>query len=645
MASHDCVGVCGKAVSQPGYEEMHKLSVEQPEKFWGDEAERLHWFKKWDKVVDTSNPPFTRWFKGGLTNLCYNAVDRHALGDGRNKAAVIFESPETNVSRVITFFELYKLVNKFAAVLKKHGVEKGDRVVIYMPMIPESVVAVLACARIGAVHGIVFAGFSVESLGNRIIDCQPKMVICAEAGARKGKKVPLKKIVDDALTLSASKGVKVPKCIIYDRKLDAFTKVADRDLIYQEEMEAIGSAMVPCAEMKSDDPSYILYTSGTTGKPKGVLRDTGGYMVALNCSMRMIYGCGPTDVYWSTSDIGWVVGHSYIIYGPLISGIPTVVFEGTPDTPTPAIWWETVEKYGVTVMFSAPTAMRVLRKFPEEFLRKADISSLRYIFLAGEPLDEPTYSWACRTLGKEIIDHYWQTESGWAIITNHKGIETLPIKPGSATKPAMGWNCDVVNDKGEVVKPGDKGVMIVRPPLPPGALLTVWGDDQAFIDVYFSKFPPNYYSGDFAIKDADGYMWMLGRADEVINVSGHRMGTREVEEVISDHPKVAECSCIGIDDALTGQAIAGFVVLKNGVANTPEVKDDIIKLIRARIGAIATPKILQIVAALPKTRSGKVMRRVLRALSEKRDLGDMSTIEDGASVDEIRKALTDMGQV
>jgi propionyl-CoA synthetase len=627
----------------PSYDELHTQSIKQPEKFWGAEAERLFWFKKWDKVLDSSNPPFTRWFKGGVTNMCYNAVDRHALGEGRNKAAIIFESPETSSSRVITFFELYKMVNRFAAVLKKRGVEKGDRVIIYMPMIPEALVSVLACARIGAVHGIVFAGFSVESLANRVIDCTPKMVICAEAGARKGKKVPLKKIVDDALALAEKRGTKVQNVIIYDRKLDAITKVEGRDLIYQEEIEAVGNAMVPCSEQKSEDPLYILYTSGTTGKPKGILRDTAGYMVALSCSMRMIYGCGPTDVYWSTSDIGWVVGHSYIIYGPLLSGIPTVVFEGTPDSPTPAIWWQTVEKYGVTVMFSAPTAMRVLRKFDEKYLKEADLTSLRYIFLAGEPLDEPTYSWATRTLGKDIIDHYWQTESGWAIITNHKGIDMLPIKPGSSTKPAMGWDCAVVTEKGEVCKPGEKGVMIVRPPLPPGALLTVWGDDQAFAEVYFSKFKPNYYSGDFAIKDADGYYWMLGRADEVINVSGHRMGTREVEEVISDHPKVAECSCIGIDDALTGQAIAAFVVLKLGVPNTPEMKTDITNLIRNRIGAIATPKILQIVMSLPKTRSGKVMRRVLRALSEKRDLGDLSTIEDGASVDEIRKGLTDMG--
>lgn len=632
--------------SGPTYEEMHALSIEKPEEFWGKEAENLYWYKKADKVIDTSNPPFYRWFKGGETNLCFNAVDRHALGSGRNKAAIIFESPETNVSRIITFYELYRLVNRFAAVLKKHGVKKGDRVIVYMPMIPESVVGVLACARIGAIHSVVFAGFSVESLANRVCDSQPTMLLCAEAGARKGKKVPLKKIVDDALALAASKGTNVAKCIIYDRKLDAVNKVAGRDLIWQEEMEAIGTSVIVEPErMKSEEPSYILYTSGTTGKPKGVVRDTGGYMVALSASMKQIYGCGPTDVYWSTSDIGWVVGHSYIIYGPLIAGIPTVVFEGTPDSPSPAIWWETVEKYGVTVMFSAPTAMRVLRKFPEEFMKKCDLSSLRYIFLAGEPLDEPTYQWATKTLNLQIIDHYWQTESGWAIITNHKGIETLPIKPGSPTKPAMGWNCSVVDEKGVTCERGQRGVMIVKPPLPPGALNTIWGDDQAFIDVYYTKYKGFYYSGDFAIQDKDGYFWMLGRADEVINVSGHRMGTREVEEVISDHPSVAESSCIGIDDALTGQAIAAFVVLKNGVPNNAETKKSINDLIRGRIGAIATPKILQIVAALPKTRSGKVMRRVLRALSEKRELGDLSTIEDGASLDEIRKALSDMGEV
>lgn len=632
--------------TSPSYAEMHALSINNPTLFWGREAEELYWYKKWDTVLDDSNPPFYRWFKGGETNLCYNAVDRHALGNGRNKAAIIYESPEANQSRIITFYELYRLVNRFSAVLKKRGVTKGDRVIVYMPMIPEALITVLSCARIGAVHSVVFAGFSVESLGNRVVDSKPKMLVCAEAGARKGKKVPLKKIVDDALTLASSKGVNVPNVIVYDRKLDQWNKVAGRDLVYQEEMDAIPTNMIVEPErMKSDDISYILYTSGTTGKPKGIVRDVGGYMVALHASMKHIYGCGPTDVYWSTSDIGWVVGHSYIIYGPLLAGIPTVVFEGTPDSPTPAIWWEVVEKYGVSVMFSAPTAMRVLRKFPEEWLRKCDLSSLRHIFLAGEPLDEPTYHWASKTLGKEIIDHYWQTESGWAIITNHKGLETLPIKAGSPTKGAMGWNCDVVDEKGNPCTAGQRGVMVISPPLPPGALLTVWGDDQAYKDVYWTKFKGKYYSGDYSIKDADGYFWMLGRADEVINVSGHRMGTREVEEVIADHPKVSENSCIGIDDPLTGQAIAAFVVLKQGFANTPEVKQDIINLIRTRIGAIASPKILQIVNALPKTRSGKVMRRVLRAVSEKRELGDLSTIEDGASIDEIKKALNDMGNV
>jgi propionyl-CoA synthetase len=627
------------------YAEMHEYSIKSPDKFWGTEAEELFWYKKWDKVLDDSKAPFLKWFSGGVTNLCYNAVDRHALGAGRNKAAIIWESPETGQSRVITFFELYRLVNQFSAVLKNNGVKKGDRVIIYMPMVPESLVAVLSCARIGAVHSVVFGGFSFESLATRIDDCRPTAVICAEAGKRKGKVVSLKKIVDDAIAHSKEK---VRTVIVLDRGIEAWNRVEGRDLSWQEEVAKVGNAVVAPEQMASDDTSYILYTSGTTGKPKGVVRDTGGYMVALHASMKYIYGCGADDVYWSTSDIGWVVGHSYIIYGPLLYGIPTLVFEGTPDSPNPGIWWDIIDKYGVTVVFSAPTAMRVLRKFPEEWIKKHDLSSLRYLFLAGEPLDEPTYQWATQTLGKPVIDHYWQTESGWAILTNNAGLELLPIKPGSPTKPALGWNLDVIGEGGDAIQPGQKGILIARPPLPPGALKTIWGDDETYLNTYWRKMPekigPIYYSGDYSIKDADGYFWMLGRADEVINVSGHRMGTREVEEVISDHPKVAEVSAIGIDDPLTGQAIAAFVVLKQGIQDSPELRQDIIKLIRDRIGAIATPKTLKVVAGLPKTRSGKVMRRVLRALCEERALGDLSTMEDGASVDEIRKALADMGQ-
>jgi len=625
------------------YKDFHAFSINKPEEFWAAEAEKLHWFKKWDKVLDDSKAPFFRWFTGGQTNLCYNAVDRHALGAGRNRAALIWESPETGRSRVVTFFELYRLVNRFALVLKKHGVKKGERVIIYMPMTPEAVIAVLACARIGAVHSVVFGGFSTESLSDRISDSKACMVICADAGVRKGKVVQLKKIVDEAIERAVHK---ITKVLVLDRGLTEWNCVSGRDFNWAEEMEAVGGAVVEPEKMASDDPSYILYTSGTTGKPKGIVRDTGGYMTALHASMEQIYGCGPDDVFWSTSDIGWVVGHSYIIYGPLLYGIPTLIFEGTPDSPTPAIWWEIIEKYGVTVVFSAPTAMRILRKFPEHWMQKADISSLRHVFLAGEPLDEATYQWASSTLGKPIIDHYWQTESGWPMLTNHMGLETLPIKPGSPTKAAMGWNLDVVREDGSSTDAGERGVLIAYPPLPPGSLLTVWGNDEAYINTYWSTFGGKklFYSGDYAIRDADGYFFLLGRADEVINVAGHRMGTREVEEVISDHPQVAECSAIGIADELKGQAIAAFVVLKQGVKPDDEVKKSIINLIRDRIGAIAVPQTLQIVVQLPKTRSGKVMRRVLRAICEKREMGDLSTIEDGASVDEIRRALELLGE-
>ncbi|MCR4403932.1 MAG: acetate--CoA ligase [Candidatus Acetothermia bacterium] len=627
------------------YEEMHALSINDPERFWAAEAEKLHWFKRWDKVLDDSRSPFFRWFSGGETNLCYNAVDRHALGPRGEKPAIIWESPETGGSRTITFRELYGLVNRCAAVLKSRGVKRGDRVLIYMPMVPEALVAVLACARIGAIHSVVFAGFSYESLADRINDSSPKLVICADGGVRKGKAIPLKQIVDRAL---AAAQVEVPHVIVLDRGLGKGWRTdRRRDLSWEEELERVGPAQVEPERMLSTDPSYILYTSGTTAKPKGVVRDTGGYMVALHASMWQIYGCGPDDIYWSTSDIGWVVGHSYIIYGPLLFGIPTVVFEGTPDSPNPGIWWEVVEKHKVTVIFSAPTAMRMLRKFPSQWIEEHDLSSLRHIFLAGEPLDEPTYHWAREALQKPIIDHYWQTESGWPMITNHMGLETLPVKPGSPTREAMGWHLEVVDERGEPLPAGTRGYLVARPPLPPGALMTIWGDDEKYLESYWTRFKQHgkllYLTGDYAIKDEDGYFWLLGRADEVINVAGHRLGTREVEEVVSSHPQVAEVSAIGVADEVKGEALAVFVVLKKGVDESEGLRQEVIGLIREKIGAIAAPKILKIVPQLPKTRSGKVMRRVLRALCEERELGDISTIEDGASVEEIRRGLEAMG--
>ncbi len=626
------------------YDEVHRRSVEDPEAFWGEQARRLHWFRQWDRVLDDSRAPFTRWFPGGRTNLCYNAVDRHVLAGRGDRPAIIWESPESGVSRTLTFRELHREVNRFAAALQQRGVAKGDRVLVYLPMIPEALIAVLGCVRIGAVHSVVFAGFSVESLAHRIEDSGSRVVVCADGGLRKGKPIDLKGIVDRAV---AEAETEVEHVIVFDRGIAPWTPVPNRDVRWDVALAEVGEAGVPAEPLESTDPSYILYTSGTTGKPKGVVRDTGGYMVALHASMDLIYGCGPDDVYWSTSDIGWVVGHSYIIYGPLLYGIPTLVYEGTPDSPNPGIWWETIEKHRVSVLFSAPTAMRMLRKFPSSWVDSHDLSKLRHVFLAGEPLDEPTYRWAGETLKKPVIDHYWQTESGWPMITNHMGLSPLPVKPGSPTREAIGWQLDVVDERGDPVPRGQRGYLVAHPPLPPGSLQTLWGDDERFVDGYWKYFARYgkrfYFSGDYAIKDEDGYYWLLGRADEVINVAGHRMGTREVEEVISGHPGVAEVSAIGVDDEIKGQAIAAFVVLKKDVVDDPALHKDIIHLIRDSIGPIATPKVLRVVPRLPKTRSGKVMRRVLRAICEEKALGDLSTIEDGASVDEVRRALEELG--
>ena len=624
------------------YQEVWERSIKDPEGYWGEAAEKVYWKKKWTKVLDKSKEPFYRWFVGGETNLCYNAVDRH-LAKKADQAAIIWESPETNSRKTYTFKELYQEVNRFAYLLKELGVKKGDRIIIYLPMVPESIFAVLACVRIGAVHSVVFAGFSYEALADRINDAQPRLLICAEAGKRKGKEVRLKDIVDRSLEASTFKPEKV---IVLDRGIASWKKVEGRDLVWQELMKKVPlDATVDPVWLESNEPSYILYTSGTTGKPKGVVRDTGGYLVALSDSMEKIYGIKDGDVYWSTSDIGWVVGHSYIIYGPLIAGVPTVMFEGTPDNPNPGIWWEVVERYKVNVVFSAPTAFRMLRKFPEKWFKDHDLSSLRYLFLAGEPLDEYTYQWATSALGKPVIDHYWQTETGWAILGNHAGLELLPVKPGSPTKPCMGWQLQVVDEKGTQLPRGTKGFLIAIPPIPPGCLMTIWGDDEKFVETYWKNYPGKllYHSGDFAIEDKDGYFFMLGRADEVINVAGHRLGTREVEEVINSHSKVAEVSAIGVKDEIKGEAIAAFVVVKEGVVTDDALKKEILNVVRDKIGAVALPRDLEFVKMLPKTRSGKVMRRVLKAICEGAKLGDLSTIEDGASLDEIKRAVEGSG--
>ena len=621
------------------YKEAHSLSLENPDEFWRREAEKLHWYKKWDQVLDDSNYPFFKWFIGGKTNLCYNAVDRHALGKRRATAAVIWESPETGQSRVYTYYHLYKEVNRFAGVLKNLGITKGDRIVIYLPMIPEAQIAMLACVRIGAIHSVVFAGFSRESLAGRIDDAEPKLVLTCDAGSRMGKVVKLKEIVDDALEIATAE---VEHVIVLNRDLDPeFPKTEGRDLDWMVLLESKGMNFVEPEIMDSTDPSYILYTSGTSGIPKGVLRDTGGYMVALHASMTQIYDCQPDwDVYFSTSDIGWVVGHSYIIYAPLLLGIPTVIYEGTPIYPNPDAWWKVMEKYGVTVVFSAPTALRILRKYPEKWIKERDLSSLRIFFLAGEPLDEPTYQWAKETLGTRVVDHYWQTESGWSILTG-RCIEDLPIKPGFAGVAAMGYDLLVVDEKGNEIPRGEKGTLVSRPPLPPGTLMTVYGDDDRYKKTYWEFFPEKqyYYTGDYAIQDEDGYFKVLGRADEVIKIAGHRLGTREIEEAVSSHEAVAETSCIGVEDPVKGTVIIAFVVLKQGFEPTDELKQEIIQIVRNDIGPIATPKAVEVVAMLPKTRSGKIMRRIMKGVYEGKKLGDLSTIEDGASIDEVSSAI------
>jgi propionyl-CoA synthetase len=623
------------------YEQVMDSSLRDREVFWTEQAARLHWYRRWDSFLDRSREPFYRYFEGGLTNITFNAIDRHVAAGQGERAAIIWESPETGQSRIVSYSELLDEVNVFAAALKDLGIGPGDRVLIYLPMVPEAMVAMYACARIGAIHSVVFAGFSHEALAERIDDAGVKLAICADAGKRKTKTVELKSLMDRALDAARNK---VAHVIVLDRGIVSWNKVAGRDIAWSELVKKHAGAVVEPEPLAANHPLYLLYTSGTTGKPKAVVRDTGAHMTALHTSMSLIYGCRDGDVFWATSDFGWTVGHSYVVYGPLLAGLTTVVYEGTPDYPDPGVWWEVVEKHKVNVMFSSPTAMRMLRKFPSEWFEKHDLSSLRYVFLAGEPLDEPTWRWANEALGKPVVDHYWQTESGWPMLSNMPGVEMLPFKPGSPTRPVYGWDLLVVNDRGEEMPRGQRGLLVSRPPLPPGTFLGIWGDDERYLATYWRHFPGQllFYTGDFAVEDDDGYFWVLGRADEVINVAGHRLGTREVEEVISGHPAVAEASAIGVADELKGQAVVAFAVLKQGQEPGEAMKKSIINLVREKIGPVATPRDVQFVRILPKTRSGKVMRRVLKGLVEGAGLGNLSTLEDGASVEEIRKAVQAM---
>lgn len=623
------------------HDEIVKYSRSNPSEFWGKEAEDVFWYEKPTIILDDSNPPYYKWFVDGKTNLCYNALDRHALGSKRGTAALIWESPETGNSRVFTYYELYKMVNRFAGVLKNLGVVKGDIIIIYMPLVPEAVIAMLACVRIGAIHSVVFAGFSEDALADRINDAKPKLLLTADAGSRNGKIIKLKGIVDRGIDKSIEKPEQV---IVLNRKLDPdLPWIEGRDIDWNELLTTKGENYVEPEVMNSTDPSYILYTSGTTGKPKGILRDTGGYLVGLNASMKYIYDLKPDrDVIFSTSDIGWIVGHSYIVYAPLIIGIPTIMFEGTPVYPDEGIWWRVIEKYGATLLWTAPTALRMLKKYPTEVIKERDLTSLKYVFLAGEPFDIPTYEWIKDVLkDTSIIDHYWQTESGWPMISCMPGVEHLKIKPGSPTKAVIGYDLVVVDEKGNEVKNGEKGILVAKPPLPPGTIgsLGIYKNPDIY-EQYWNTIPGNTFNTyDYAILDEDDYFWILGRADEVIKIAAHRLGTRELEEAVSSHPAVAETTCVGVDDAIKGTVVITFVVLKQGFVTSETLKNEIKQKVRTMVGPFAVPKAVEIVQLLPKTRSGKIMRRILKGIYEGKEIGDLSTIEDGASIDEVRSAI------
>ena len=623
------------------YASFHRRSIADRDAFWAEQAQLIDWHRPFDTVCEYDNPPFARWFVGGQTNLCHNAVDRH-LATRPDDKALIFVSTETDQERVYTFRDLHAEVQRMAASLLSLGVKRGDRVLIYMPMIAEAAFAMLACARIGAIHSVVFGGFASSSLASRIDDAEPTVIVSADAGSRSGKSVPYKGLLDEAIRLAKHKPAKV---LMIDRGMAAFEPVAGRDVDYAALRAQHLNTVVPCVWLESTDVSYTLYTSGTTGKPKGVQRDVGGYAVALAASMKHIFMGQAGETYFSTSDIGWVVGHSYIVYGPLLAGMATIFYEGLPTRPDAGIWWSLVEKYKVTAMFSAPTAVRVLKKQDPAYLSKYDLSSLRALFLAGEPLDEPTAQWISGALKRPIIDNYWQTESGWPILALANGVEKKPSKFGSPGLPMYGYDIKLLDENtGEELKGANqKGVVAIEGPLPPGCMQTVWRDDKRFVDTYWKSVPNRlaYSTFDWAVRDEDGYFFILGRTDDVINVAGHRLGTREIEESISGHANVAEVAVVGVADQLKGQVAMAFVVPKDAAAvadsaGQMKLEGEIMKLVDSTLGAVARPSRVRFVTVLPKTRSGKLLRRAIQAVCEGRDPGDLTTIEDPTALQQIK---------
>ncbi|CAO3401108.1 propionyl-CoA synthetase [Azospirillum palustre] len=624
------------------FDQMHARSLSDPAGFWGEAAKDISWFKPWDKVLDDSNAPFYRWFTGGELNTCYNAVDRHVEGGRGDQAAIIYDSPVTQTVQTITYAELLNQVARFAGVLCAQGVEKGDRVLLYMPMIPQSLVAMLACARLGAVHSVVFGGFAPHELATRIDDAKPKAIVSASCGIEPNRIVKYKPMLDAAIEQSAHKPSSV---IVWQRPQETAALIVGRDVDWAEAVATAEPA--ECVAVKATDPLYILYTSGTTGQPKGVVRDNGGHAVALRWTMTNIYNVKPGEVYWAASDVGWVVGHSYIVYAPLLTGCTTVVFEGKPvGTPDPGTFWRVIEQHKVGTLFTAPTAFRAIKREDPDanYLKKYDLSHFRALFLAGERSDPDTLHWAEDNLNVPVIDHWWQTETGWAISGNPLGVHLFPIKYGSATRPMPGWDVRVLNAELKEVPRGDIGAICVKLPLPPGTLPTLWNADERFKKSYLADYPGYYQTGDAGFVDDDGYVYVMARTDDIINVAGHRLSTGAMEEVLSSHRDVAECAVIGVADDLKGQVPLGFVCLKAGVTRPhEEIVKEVVQLVREQIGPVADFKRALVVDRLPKTRSGKILRGTMQKIADSQDYKMPATIDDPGILPEIADALKTLG--
>ena len=621
---------------------VYERSLREPEQFWAEAAGGIDWHRKWEKVLDDSRKPFYRWFAGGELNTCYNALDRH-IEQGRGKQlALVYDSPVTGTVATFTYGDLRDRVSRFAGALLRQGVTRGDRVILYLPMIPEALVSMLSCARIGAIHSVVFGGFAPRELATRIDDAKPKVIISASCGIELNRAVPYKPLLDEAIRLSAHKP---STCIIVERPQAKATLVEGRDLLWDRALES--APTTDCVPVAATDPLYVLYTSGTTGQPKGIVRDNGGHAVALRWSMQNIYGVQPGEVYWAASDVGWVVGHSYIVYAPLLNGNTTVMFEGKPvGTPDAGAFWRVISQHGVSVMFTAPTAFRAIkREDPNgEHIRKYDLSRFRTLFLAGERCDPDTLRWAERHLQRPVIDHWWQTETGWAIAANPMGIEPLPVKPGSPTVAMPGYDVRVLDEEGREAEPDQIGSIVIKLPLPAGCVPTLWNADDRYVSSYLSRYPGYYLTGDAGFKDADGYLYIMSRIDDIINVAGHRLSTGAMEEVIASHPDVAECAVLGAADEIKGEVPVGFIVLKAGVQRPDEqIVKEVIQLVRERIGPVAAFRTATVVQRLPKTRSGKILRGTMKRIADGAEYTAPATIDDPAILDEISVALKGRG--